>query len=58
MAMILFTLGFLITAFGVGGIETSLDDAGLFAGALVSVIGLMVMGCGVLQMRIDEHYGR
>ena len=58
MSMILFSLGFLITAFGVGGIETSMDDAGLFAGVLVAVIGLMAMGCGVLQMRIDEHYGR
>ena len=58
MSMILFTLGFLITAFGVGGIEASMDNDGLIAGALVASIGLMTMACGVLQMRVDEHYGR
>jgi hypothetical protein len=50
-AWFLWTVGFFLTAFGVGGIEQSMDNAGLYAGVLVSVVGLMTMGCGTLMMK-------
>lgn len=49
-------VGLITTALGVGGVEQSLDDAGLFAGALVSLVGCGIMGCGVLMIRQSEEY--
>ena len=57
-AMFLVVMGILMTAFGCGGIEQSMDDAGLLTGVLVSVVGLMVMGCGVLGIQQLEREGK
>lgn len=54
MAMVLFTLGLVITFGAVGGIENSQDDAGLLSSSLVAVLGLMIMGCGSLAIRVLE----
>jgi len=53
-AMICFTVGFLMTLGGVGSVEQSMDTAGLITGVVVAVVGLMVMGCGTLAMRVLE----
>ncbi len=57
-AMILFTLGLLITAFGVGGVEASLSNSELIASVLVSGTGLLIMWVGTLGMRAGEYYDR
>jgi hypothetical protein len=55
-AMFLLAVGFLLTAFGVGGIESSLDDAGLLAGVAVSTVGLLIMWAGTLGLRRSDVY--
>ena len=49
--MFCFAVGLLVTAFGVGGIEQSLDDQGLLLGALVSSVGLSIMWAGTLMLK-------
>ncbi len=57
-AMIMFTLGLLITAFGVGGVEASISNSELIASVLVSGTGLLIMWVGTLGMRAGEYYDR
>jgi hypothetical protein len=38
----------------VGGIEHSVDNAGLIAGAAASAVGLLIMYCGTLAMKVNE----
>ena len=54
--MFCFVVGLMLTAFGVGGVEQSMDDMGLLSGVLVSLVGLGIMGCGVLMLRQSEEY--
>jgi hypothetical protein len=49
-------LGFLLTAFGVGGIEQSISDGELMASMLVSITGLCIMHCGVIALRVSEYH--
>jgi len=53
-AMILFVTGLILTMFGVGGIEHSIDNVGLFAGIAASAVGMLIMYCGTLAMRVNE----
>jgi hypothetical protein len=39
---------------GVGGIEHSLDNEGLFAGIAASAVGLLIMYAGTLAMKVNE----
>jgi len=55
-SMFLFTVGLLMTLGGVGGIETSMDNAGLIAGVLVSGVGLLVMWAGTLGLNSNQNY--
>lgn len=55
-SMILLMLGLVLTAFGVGGIENSIADSELLASCVVSILGLLVMYCGVLALRVCEYY--
>lgn len=55
-AGILFALGFLLTAFGVGGIEQSINDSEMFGASLVSVVGLLIMYCGMIATRVADYY--
>jgi hypothetical protein len=55
-AAILAFLGFLLTAFGVGGIEQSISDGELMASVLVSITGLAIMYCGVAALKVSEYY--
>ena len=54
-AMFLVITGLIVTMFGVGGIEASLDTVGLLQGLFVSVVGLMTMGAGVLALNINTQ---
>lgn len=56
MAMILFMIGLVLTMGGVGGMETSMD---LLPGFLCAVVGLGIMYCGVLAIKVNEgrYYG-
>jgi len=55
-AGILGFLGFLLTAFGVGGIEQSINDSELFGAMVVSITGLAIMYCAVAALKVSEYY--
>ena len=55
-AGILGFLGFLLTAFGVGGIEQSITDYELFGAMVVSITGLAIMYCAVAALKVSEYY--
>ena len=55
-AGILGFLGFLLTAFGVGGIENSINDSELFGAMVVSVTGLAIMYCAVSALKVSDYY--
>ena len=57
-AGILAFLGFLLTAFGVGGIENSINDSELFGAMVVSITGLAIMYCAVAALKVSEYYDR
>ena len=54
-AMILFVTGLILTMFGVGGIEHSMDNAALFAGVAASAVGMLIMYAATLAMRVNEN---
>jgi hypothetical protein len=53
-AMILFVTGLILTMAGVGGIEHSIDNAGLVAGIAASAVGLLIMYAATLAMKVNE----
>ena len=55
-AAILGILGFLLTAFGVGGIENSISDNELFGSMIVSITGLAIMYCAIAALKVSEYY--
>jgi len=54
-AMFLVITGIILTMFGVGGIENSIETAELLQSVAVSVLGLGVMGCGVLAIQVQQN---
>ena len=50
-ALVLFTVGFLMTFGGVGGIENSMTNMELVVGTLVSGVGLLIMWIGTELMK-------
>ncbi len=55
-AMALFIFGLILTMFGVGGIEQSVEDTALLSGVAVSVLGLALMYVGTLGVRNGSYY--
>ena len=55
-AAILGILGFLLTAFGVGGVENSISDSELFGSMIVSITGLAIMYCAIAALKVSEYY--
>jgi uncharacterized membrane protein YgdD (TMEM256/DUF423 family) len=55
-AGILGFLGFLLTAFGVGGIENSINDGELLGSMLVSITGLAIMYCAIAALKVADYY--
>ncbi len=50
----IFIVGIIVTMFGVGGIENSLNDVMLIGAALVSMGGLLIAWVGTVMIRHDE----
>jgi len=57
-AAVLGFLGFLLTAFGVGGIENSINDGELFGSMVVSITGLAIMYCAIAALKVADYYDR
>ena len=55
-AAILGFLGFLLTAFGMGGIENSINDGEFFGSVVVSITGLALMYCAVAALKVSNYY--
>jgi len=55
-AAVLGFLGFLLTAFGVGGVENSINDAELFGAMVVSITGLALMYCAIAALKVSNYY--
>jgi hypothetical protein len=54
--MIIAMFGLLLTMGGVGGIEQSVDTEALVGSVAVSIVGLLMMYCGVIALRISDYY--
>jgi len=54
-AMFLVIVGMLMAMAGVGGIENSFDAVALVQSLLVALVGVCVMGCGVLAIRVQQN---
>ena len=54
-AMFLVITGLIITMFGVGGVENSIETVDLLQSIAVSIVGLAVMGCGALAIRVQQN---
>ena len=55
-AFILIVTGMIFTLFGVGGVEQSITDSELLASLAVSVVGLGIMYCGTVALRVSDSY--
>jgi hypothetical protein len=55
-AGILVMIGLLITAGGVGGIETSVNDQDMLGAAMISIVGMLIMYAGTLGLRNSHYY--
>jgi len=55
-ATLIAMLGLLITFGGVGTIEQDISSDGLLIGMLVSIVGLLMMYCGVIALRVSDYY--
>jgi hypothetical protein len=53
--MFLVITGLVMTMAGAGGIENSFQTVELIQSILVSIVGLAVMGCGVLAIRVAQN---
>ena len=53
-AMGMFVAGLVLVMLGMGGVEGSMDTVGLLQGLIVSIVGLMTMGAGVLAIRVNS----
>jgi hypothetical protein len=54
-AMFLVITGLITVMFGVGGVENSFTNVELLQSLAVSVVGLGIMGCGVLAIRVQQN---
>lgn len=54
----MFFIGIIVTLFGVGGVENSVNDSELIVSATVSAVGLMIMALGLLATKVSEYYDR
>ena len=55
-ATVITMLGLLITFGGVGTIENDLSSDGLLTGMVEAIVGLMMMYCGVIALRVSDYY--
>jgi hypothetical protein len=55
-AMTLFIIGLVVTGFGLGGVENSIEDLELLASLAVSAVGLAIMYAGSCAMQVADYY--
>lgn len=55
-AFAMFMFGLVLTMFGVGGIEQSVENTALISSVAVSVLGLALMYVGTLGVRNGSYY--
>jgi len=55
IAMFLVITGLIMTMLGAGGIENSFETVELIQSILVAIVGLAVMGCGVLAIKVAQN---
>ncbi len=56
LAFMIFT-GIVTTMLGVGGVENSLTNTELLQSVAVSAVGLGIMFCAVLMIRVEDRRG-
>ena len=54
-AMFLVIAGLVLAMLGVGGIENSFETLELMQSIAVAIVGLAVMGCGALAIRVQQN---
>ncbi len=54
-AMFLVFVGMLMAMGGVGGVENSIETLELVQSFVVALVGVCVMGCGVLAIRVQQN---
>ena len=54
-AMFLVAVGLLMALGGVGGVEQSIATIELVQSIAVALVGLAVMGCGVLAIKVQQN---
>jgi hypothetical protein len=54
-AMFLVITGLIMTMLGAGGVENSIQTVDLLQSIAVAIVGLAVMGCGVLAIKVAEN---
>jgi hypothetical protein len=54
-AMFLIITGLILTMFGVGGVENSIETVDLLQSIAVAIVGLAVMACGALAIRVQQN---
>lgn len=55
-AMVVFMSGLVLTMFGVGGVEQSVEDTALLSSVAVSALGLLLMYVATLGVKNGEYY--
>jgi hypothetical protein len=53
--MFLVIAGLVLAMLGVGGIENSFETLELMQSIAVAIVGLAVMGCGALAIRVQQN---
>lgn len=54
-AMFLVIVGMIMAMAGVGGVENSFETMAMVQSLLVAIVGVCVMGCGVLAIRVQQN---
>lgn len=54
-AMFLVVVGLVFAMAGVGGVEQSISNLELVQSFLVALVGLAVMGCGALAIKVAQN---
>jgi hypothetical protein len=54
-AMFLVLVGMIMAMAGLGGVENSFETLALMQSLVVAIVGVCVMGCGVLAIRVQQN---
>ena len=54
-AMFLVFVGMIMAMTGLGGVENSFETLAFMQSLVVAIVGVCVMGCGVLAIRVQQN---